>query len=219
MYFIVVGAGHTGRHVIERILEMGDKLTVIEKSEELCRELSKIYAANIIEGDGTNPEILRKADISTADYVIVATDSSGANISICKLAKSFGVPKVIVFVINPKNKPEFIKAGADILICPLENALAIFESTIKRLDAVTLLHKDDENYKVVEFTVYVGSPLVGKKLIDIRLPEKCRVGLVRRGGEMIFPDEKLVLTVNDRLFLHGTIEGVEKAVDLLRSRI
>ncbi len=218
MHFVIVGTTHMARHLIERVLEMGDRLTIVERSVELCRELLKSYrGAAVIYGKGSNSEILKKAGVETADVLIAATDSDGTNIAISKLANNFGVPQVIAIINNPKNRIEVVKAGADTVICPTESALALFESAIKRVDAVTLLHKEDEDYKVVEFTVQVDSPLIGRNLSEIELPEKSRVGMIRRGGEMIFPVRNLVLMAGDRLFIHGTINDVEEAVRKLRS--
>lgn len=217
MHFIIVGTAHIARHLIERVLEMGDRLTIVEKSVELCRELLKSYkGAAIVHGDGSSSDVLKKAGVETADVLIAATNSDGTNITISRLANDFGVPQVIAIVNNPKNRRGVVKAGANTVICPTESALALFESAIKRVDAVTLLHKEDEDYKVTEFTVQVDSPLIGRNLTEIELPEKSRVGMIRRGGETIFPVENFVLMAGDRLFIHGTVDDVEEAIQKLR---
>jgi len=199
---------------------MGDRLTVLERSEGLCKELSKYYKkALFIQGDYSNLETLNKAEIRTADILVAATDSDGQNMFITKLAKSQGVPKIIVLINNPKNRIEGFKAGANTIICPVDNALALFESAIRKVDAITLLLKEDEDFKLIEYNINSFSPLIGKKLKDFNLPKKSKISAVKRGEELFFPDENFVLMLHDKLFINGNISPVEKAVKLLRNHL
>ena len=88
-----------------------NKLTVIEKKKERCKEVSNKFDATIINEDGSNPEIMKKAEASQADLMVVATDDDRVNIAATRNAKKeFGVPRVVSLANSPKNK-ERLKGG------------------------------------------------------------------------------------------------------------
>ena len=217
MFFIIVGAGHVGRYILEKILSSGDRAVVVEKKFELCRVLEKRYGVQAINGDATSHDVLRQAGAGKADVLVAATGSDGTNISICKAAKELGIPKVITIANNPANRAEMKKAGADSVICPLESMVAAFERVIRRMDVVTLLHRREDDYKVVKYIISPHSPLVGLRLGHLKPARGANIGLVRRKGRSLLPDPDHTLYAGDELLIQGTVEGVEKTVALLRT--
>jgi trk system potassium uptake protein TrkA len=203
-------------HLIDPILKEDHKLTIVEESQELCQVLSKRHQGiSVVNGDGTDPGVLGNPEVRVADVFVAATESDGANIKIAQLAKELGIPHVIVFINNARNIPAAKKAGADRILCPTEYVVTLFTEEIKRVGIATLLREEDEDYELVRFTVLPGSPLVGKRLRELDIPEKCRIGMVRRGHENIIPKGDFSFQAMDKLFIYGTIEHVEKLIKLL----
>jgi trk system potassium uptake protein TrkA len=208
-----------GIHLINSILEKGDRLIVIDRLEETCQKISKQHPnIQTIFGDGTDLETLKKAEAEKADALVAATNSDSVNLVICELAKNkFHIPHVITILNNPRNRNIFEERRiVETIICPTEMATAFFETTVHRHDLITLLHMRGEDYKVVEFIVLPHSQLIGKKISEITIPNTSKIGMVKREGVNIFPDQNFAFSANDRLFIYGTVEGVEKAVETLR---
>ena len=61
----------------------------------------------------------------------------------------------------------------------------------------------------VEFEV--GSGLDGRRIRDLRLPQRVLVLLVRRADEDVIPDGNTVIGRGDRLLLYGTTDTVREA--------
>jgi len=217
LHFVLVGAGHSGRHLIDPIVKEGHNLTIIEESKELCHVLLRRHkGVLVVNGDGTKLEVLEEAGARTADVLVATMESDGANITIAELAKTmFGIPHIIALINNPKNIKAARQAGASRVICPLEHTISLFGDEIKRIGATTLLRREDKDYHVVEFTVLLDSPLVGKKLKELKFPKKCRIGMVRRGYENLIPDENFSFQAADRLFIYGTTSHVESFIRFL----
>jgi len=145
MRVLIIGAGRIGMHLI-RYISMSDdnQLTVIEKKLERCREVSNVSDATILNEDGSKPDILKKAEASQTDLLLVATSDDRANISATRHAKNeFGVPRIISVANSPKNKERLTEAGADIVICPVELALRDFENLLARDRATTLIYRPE----------------------------------------------------------------------------
>jgi trk system potassium uptake protein TrkA len=219
MRVLIIGAGRIGMHLI-RYLSTSEEnqLTVIEKRQERCKEVSEISDATIINEDGSKAEILKKAEASQADLLLVATSDDRANLSITRQSKKdFGVPRIISVANRPSNKQRISQAGADIVICPVELALRDFENLLARDRATTLIYRPELDLRVAETTIPLNATLIGKKIHEIQMPEKCRVGLVCRDDSYVFPDNDLELKSGDKILLLGDAPSVARTVELLRS--
>jgi hypothetical protein len=62
------------------------------------------------------------------------------------------------------------------------------------------------------------SPLVGKKLRDIKLPEDTLLGTILRDEEVIIPDGETLLQAGDKVTLLGKTEDVEKLVEQMNPK-
>src|SRR6266487_6344315 len=116
MRVLIIGAGRIGMHLIKYLSTNDDnQLTVIEKKQERCKEVSNVSDATILNEDGSKPEVLKKAEASQADLLLVATSDDRANLSATRHAKKeFGIPRIISVANSPKNKERLAEAGADI---------------------------------------------------------------------------------------------------------
>jgi trk system potassium uptake protein len=216
---LIVGAGRIGMHMIRYISTSDDnQLTVIEKDPDRCREVSNVSDGTILNEDGSKLDILKKAEASQSDLLLVTTNDDRANLAATRHAKKeFGVPRIIVVANSPKNKQRMTEAGADIVICPAELALRDFENLIARDRANTLIYRPELDLRVAETTIPLNATLIGKKIHEIKMPEKCRVGLICRDTTYVFPDPDLELKSGDKVLLLGDALSVMRTVELLRS--
>jgi Trk K+ transport system NAD-binding subunit len=63
----------------------------------------------------------------------------------------------------------------------------------------------------------LNASLIGKRIHEIQLPEKCRVGLVCRDDSFVFPEPDFELKSGDKVLLLGDAASVAQTVELLRS--
>ena len=195
-----------------------NQLTVIEKKTDKCKEISEVSDATILNEDGSKPEILKKAEANQMDMLLVVTSDDRANLAITRQAKrEFGVPHIISVANSPKNKQRISDSGADIVICPVELALRDFENLLAQDRATTLIYRPELDLRVAETTIPLNATLIGKKIHEIKMPEKCRVALVTRDDNYIFPDPELELKSGDKVLLLGDAPSVARTVELLRS--
>ncbi len=219
MRALIVGAGRIGMHLI-RYLSTNEenRLTIIEKKKERCREVSNKFDAIILNEDGSKPDIMKKADASQADLLVVATDDDRANLAVTRQAKKdFGVPRVVAVANSPKNKDRLKEAGADVVICPVELALRDFENVLTKERSTTLMYRSEMDLRVAETTVPLNASIIGKKIHELKIPEKCRIALVTRNNEYVFPDPTVELLSGDRVLLLGDAPSVQMTVELLKS--
>jgi trk system potassium uptake protein TrkA len=84
---IIVGGGRVGRHSAAKLTEDGFMVTVIEKDQAMCDQFPAPLAGRVIQGDGTEVDILQEANAETADIVAALTDDVETNLLVCELAE------------------------------------------------------------------------------------------------------------------------------------
>lgn len=87
MKFILIGAGDVGISLSERLVHANYEVTLIEKSESAISKIPPHLDCQIIHGNGCSPEVLLKAGINTANYLIAVTEIDEVNIATCLMAK------------------------------------------------------------------------------------------------------------------------------------
>lgn len=100
-----MGYGHTGSSLAARMISDGDTVVVIEAQQRIVESLPRGVVddgrMSIVEGDGTNSEVLRQAEIEDADVFIAVSGSDTLNgLAGQKVKEIFGVSQVIVKVKN-----------------------------------------------------------------------------------------------------------------------
>ncbi|HID91429.1 TPA: TrkA family potassium uptake protein [Candidatus Bathyarchaeota archaeon] len=217
VYIAIIGAGNIGTNLVRYFSERGDRVAIIDKDEERCKHISENYDATIFCGDATNLGVLKNAELEKADVLYIVTNNDEINARLCKLAKErFAIPYVIARVNHIEAKEKMMEAGADAAICPNWVAISSFQNAIEQFTAVTLLHDRKNQYKVVQVTIPINASVIGKSLGKLKMSPHCRIGLILREGNLIYPNDETVLHLDDRLLVFGKDTEVEKTVNRLR---
>jgi trk system potassium uptake protein TrkA len=85
-HVIIVGGGRVGRHAAEQLSEDRNTVTVVELDGARCDQVSP-KVTRVVEGDGTDPDVLDRAGVADADVVAALTDDTKVNLRVCELAR------------------------------------------------------------------------------------------------------------------------------------
>lgn len=198
MYIIVNGAGKVGLHIAEILSAAEHTVAVIEKKIDICRQLAEqLDNVLVIHGDGCDVRYQEDAGINRADVFAAVTGDDDDNLVACQLAKvSFGVPRTVARINNPKNEHIFHELGIEGISSTTVIAQLIQEeATIG--DILTLRTIRHGEFALVEVNLPVGSAAGGKKIGDLALPNDCTIVTVLRGSEIIIPEPESVLEDGD----------------------
>ncbi len=93
MKFIIIGAGNVGISLAERLNSTQHDIILIEKNEDRLGDIPAYLDLQTVHGNGCSPEILQKAKLAEADYLIAVSENDEVNIAACLVAKLMA-PKV-----------------------------------------------------------------------------------------------------------------------------
>lgn len=216
MKIIIYGATEIGCLLATEFFEDHD-ITIIDKEENRTDEFNKLDIS-FVQGNASNIDILKNADIREADIFIACTGIDEANIVACLTAKKLSGIKTICFVSKEeykktlsfsKNGEHFCDFFIDYIIWPEE----LLTQDIFRI--VTVAHAlDVENFaegkaRLLEFKIKPESPLANKKIRDCGFPKETLIVGVTRNCELFIPYGDTELCIDDKLIFMGTSHSLD----------
>ena len=96
---MIIGGGKISFYLAKRLLEMGIQVKIIEKDRDACERLCEILPkAMIINGDGTDRELLAEEGLAKAEGFAALTNMDEENVMLALYAKSMSKAKKITKV-------------------------------------------------------------------------------------------------------------------------
>lgn len=208
---MIVGGSRIAYYLSVLLHESGVNTTIVERSPEKSRWLSEeLPFTDIIQGDGTDQQLLLSEGLNNNDAFIALTDRDEENIMTGLFALHNSSCKVIVKN-NRLNFSELMRSmGMDGVISPLQIACNIILRTVRtRANAggttVERMYRlMDGKIEALEFVARQGAPYIGKPLSALRVREGALIAVIVRGSTVRVP------------FGSDTIEGEDRVVVVTR---
>ena len=201
MFIIIVGGGKVGYYLAKTLAQLKYKITVLETNRDLCMNIvnaTSDLGVNVINGDGTNMNFLKDADIESADGLIAVTGRDQDNLIACQIAKKeFNIKKTIARVNNPKNIKIFEKLGVDFAISSTATIVDIIEKEVFISDLKSVMTVG--NLIVNEIKLKPGFHSINKKVKDLELPKDCILISIIRDSNVMIPKGSSVLMSEDEI--------------------
>jgi trk system potassium uptake protein TrkA len=185
MYVLIAGGGKAGANVMRTLLRHGHEATIIEQKRDRFERLESEFEHQAMQGDATELYTLEKAGVKRPpDLVLALTGDDEDNLVISQLAKEkYGVQKVIARVNDPRNQPHFDLLGISPTVSATQTIMALIEHEVPEHELIHLLELRKENLEIVEVQIDRNSPVAGKRVEGLKLPEGARLISVMREGK------------------------------------
>ena len=103
--FVVIGCGSFGGQVATERSEEGMQVIVVDAHEDSFRKLHETFAGYTEVGDATQLEVLKRALIEEAEYVLISTNRDNFNILIAHICDQiFQVPKIYIRLMDSEKE-------------------------------------------------------------------------------------------------------------------
>jgi len=212
MKAIIVGAGSFGKSLLKILLENKWEVCVIEKDEEIAKNVREEFGVNVVAGDATNIDLLEEAGIKDVNVVIAATSREDTNAFVGIIAKQYNVPRVIVRISDRKLESFLKKVGVEELFNVEETAaINLFEQIVS--EEIQKSVKLDEHNRIIVVKASKLLNVIGKPIEKIRNNEIRCVALIKKDGKLFF--EKAIVEENDLLILISRLD-TQKSVEKLK---
>lgn len=200
MRIVIVGGGKVGRYLAANLMERKNTITVIERDRSHCQHLANMVDAEVILGDGTQPQTLQEAGIEQADCLVAVTGSDETNLVAVQLAKEkFHVPKAIARTNDPRNLETMRALGVDIPVSSTGIITRLIEQEIGAAEMHLLATLNKGRASICTIVLPEDTHLHQKHLRDIRLPSGSLIVSIVRKDSMIIPNGNTVLQAGDEV--------------------
>lgn len=198
---IIVGGGKVGYQVAKQCKSFGYEVILVEQEQDKAEKIKEELALPVIVGDGTKPQVLKKAGAENADIVIAITDDDQDNLVICQLAeRQFKAKRTLALVNNPGNEKLFRWLGVNQVIGPASLVMDLIQERVD-MDATTALWMQGiKDLKMVQFRLEPEAPVCGRKIKEIPFPNECILVTIVRGETAIVPCGNTILEEGDLVF-------------------
>jgi trk system potassium uptake protein len=208
MNVIIIGAGRVGARVGKILSQEGHNVTIVDNDQEACRRAMDQLDAMVLQGSGSQPDVLLEAGIKQCEMLVAVTASDEVNILSCLIASKLGVPKKIArLTSNEFSKPDgLIKKedlGIDLIIYPEEETARELVWLIRRTTATDVIEYADGKVQLIGLRLDKDAPIMNKTLVEISTENPgidFRVVAVVRTNETIIPTGRDIVTKGDQLF-------------------
>lgn len=211
-HIIICGYNQLVETLIYELTEQETLFVIVEDEEELVRELT-YKEIPCIYGVPSDKQTLQNAGIEKA-RLLIANKSDEKNAHIVLTAREFQHLNIIAVVENRANSKYLKYAGANTVVSPK----TMFGQFIGRkamdrlISRVTGATEIFNGFHVVEFPIYLKSPLIGKTLKQVANQQHITgakiVGIWKSGTLCFDPREEDIIKENSVLLAVGTPEGL-----------
>jgi len=220
MRIVLVSSGQIARQFAQE-LSVDYDVTIVHWGDEGRSELERIDC-EILEGQGNDIEIMKRAGAHRAEYVIACSRSDEVNLLTCLTARQLGKAHTICFV----EKEEYVRTfgafyggtvqgapqfGIDRIVWPARMLASRIERILAVPGATDVGRFARGKLSFLEYKLPADLPLVGRPLMEIRsLPSQVLLVGVRRGDQWFVPRGQSVLEEGDRVHFIGRSESMHQ---------
>lgn len=220
---LIIGGGKATYYLATQLISMGIEVKIIERSKERCEELSVLLPkAIIINGDGSDEEILKEEGIESIDAFIPLTGIDEENIMLTLHAKQISSCKVITKInrINFAHVISSLDLGSVIYpkYITAEEIITYVrakKNSIGSSNIETLYHLFDHKAEAVEFIVKEDNAATNLPLMDLKIKNNVLVSCINRSGRIIIPRGQDMIKAGDSVVVITTNTGLNDITDIL----
>jgi len=187
---LILGGSNIGIQTASLLNKIGIKTKLIEVNKAKCEKIAEILPQTlVINGDGTNIDLLKEEGIETIDGFVAVTGYDEENLLVSLLAKHLGTKKVIAKISRTNYIPILEKIGINAVVNPRLTTASAILRFLRRGEMISLTLLKEGGAEVVELIVHKYNKLINKPLKTIDFPNNTIVGAIIRGVKILLTRE------------------------------
>ena len=219
---MIIGGGKSTYYLAKLLMNMGIEVKIIESNRQKCEELSILLPkAIIINGDGTDEELLKEEGIETAESFVPLTGIDEENVMLTLYARKVSKAKVITKINRMTFKTVLNDLDLGSVIYPryITSEAIVAYVRAKRAsrgsDIETLYHIFDSKAEAIEFRIREESSVTDVCLANLSLKKNLLIAFINRNGKIIIPSGNDCIRVGDTVTIVTTHSGLKDIRDIL----
>lgn len=219
----ILGGSRISMYLSWELARTGTRVHIVEQDHDKCLRLSQeLPDAMIIEGDGTDNDMIHSENLFGADGFVALTGRDEENLLMALSARRAGVRKVLAKMTRPNYMELVQETGLGSIISPkdiIANQITRYVRALANSQgmAVESLYKLlGGRVEALEFTVSEkGAERLGLPLKDLTLKPGILLAAIVREGRTIIPGGMTVIQAGDHVLVVTNAMGLTDLKDIL----
>ena len=220
---MLMGGSRIAFYLASMLLNMKMKVSIIEIKPEKARRLSEILpGATIIEGDGTDQELLESEGLEDTDAFVTLSDRDEENLMAGFYAAQRKVKKVIVKSTRDTYSGIMHNMGLDSIISTMAVACndilrAVRARSSRSYAAVERMYRlMDGQAEALEFIAQAGDNYIHVPLKDLHIISDALIAVIVRDGQVRVPFGNDTIEVGDYVVVISRRTGLSALGQVFR---
>jgi trk system potassium uptake protein TrkA len=193
-----IGAGEVTVRTAELLIGRGHEVIIIEEDAKKVEELSDQMDCSFLNGDGSNPAVLREVNPKETQVLFCLSDTDQTNLIASLVGRSLGFERVITSIQNPAFEEICRELDLRDTIIPSQTISRYLADMVEGQDILELSTVIKNEVRFFSFTVDEKGP---GSLKDMDLPAESRVVCYYRQGKFLLPEEETNFKEGDEVVI------------------
>jgi len=219
-HVLIIGCGNIGFHLARELEVQHLYPTIIEKDPDRAKFVARNLKNSIVlQGDATDPELLREQLQEVADAVVVLLEDDEKALLVGLFAQHMGASKVIVRSDKRAYAPIGNKMGIDALISPRRAVADAILRFVRRGRIFSSHMIGDHQGEILQLKLPdepKNTSIIRRPLREVLFPEGSLVCAVVRPEGVVIASGETQLEPGDDVLVVSNTEGVKAIEELLR---
>jgi trk system potassium uptake protein TrkA len=198
MRTVFVGAGEVSIGTAKALIKKGHEVVIIETDKAKIDELSEVMDCSFLQGDGSQPNILREVNPAQTDFLYCLTDSDQANVIASLVGRSLGFKRVVTRIGDPQFEVICHELGLKDTIIPSRTISRYLEDMVGGTENVDLSAVLKDEARFFTLTAKEEDAVAAK---DLKLPADAKVICYYRDGKFSHADEETTFRIGDEVVI------------------
>ena len=220
---MVVGGSDISKYLANQLADTDMKIKIIEPNKEVALELAEtLDNVLVINADPSDEQTLFEEGIQETDAFVALTGIDEENIVYSMFASSQKVPKVITKINHINLSGITQMAKIDAVVSPHKIAANQVVQYVRAMEkgksssCESIYNFGDNIFEMIEFKVKEDFKGINKKIEELKLQDDTLIGAIQRGKNIIYPQGKDEIRLNDTVLVICRNNKVKELNDMIK---
>jgi trk system potassium uptake protein TrkA len=198
MRTVFVGAGKVSIGTANALIKKGHEVVIIENDKAKIDALSEEMDCSFLQGDGSQPNLLREVNPEQTDFLFCLTDSDQANVIASLVGRSLGFKRIVTGIGDPQFEGICHELELKDTIIPSRTISRYLEDMVGGTENLNLSEVLKDEARLFTFTAKEEDAVTAK---DLKLPADAKVICCYREGKFSHADEETTFRIGDEVVI------------------
>ena len=220
---MIVGGSDISKYLANQLADTDMKIKIIEPNKEVALELAEtLDKVLVINADPSDEQTLFEEGIQETDAFVALTGIDEENIVYSMFASAQKVPKVITKINHINLSGITQMAKIDAVVSPHKIAANQVVQYVRAMEkgksssCESIYNFGDNIFEMIEFKVKEDFKGINKKLEELKLQDDTLIGAIQRGKNIIYPQGKDEIKLNDTVLVICRNNKVKELNDMIK---